>query len=207
MLGPIQKWVYAFLSPIGGYIADRFSRRLVIIASLFIWSAITWSTGYDDLRRAGRNRALMGISEAFYIPAALALITDFHRGTTRSRAVGIHQMGIYAGIILGGFAGHVADQPSLGWRFAFQTCGIVGILYSFPLYWMLREPTPSPTAKSHPTRCFGPGSSCSRIATTPPGPLFHLYRPPGGLGRQGLDAGHPPGAIQPRAREPPASMP
>ncbi|WP_406696271.1 MFS transporter [Singulisphaera sp. Ch08] len=155
MLGSF-KWVYAFLSPIGGYIADRFSRRLVIIASLFVWSAVTLSTGYvttyDGLVA---TRALMGISEAFYIPAALALITDFHRSSTRSRAVGIHQMGIYAGIILGGFAGHVADQPQLGWRFAFQACGIVGVLYSLPLFWLLRDPPKSPTSdKAHPKSLF-----------------------------------------------------
>ncbi|AGA26441.1 MFS transporter [Singulisphaera acidiphila] len=155
MLGSF-KWVYALLSPIGGYIADRFSRRLVIIASLFVWSAVTWSTGYvttyDGLVA---TRALMGISEAFYIPAALALITDFHRGSTRSRAVGIHQMGMYAGIVLGGFAGHVADQPNLGWRFAFQACGVVGILYSVPLFWLLRDPSESQTSnKSHPTSLF-----------------------------------------------------
>ena len=58
----------------------------------------------------------MGISEAFYIPAALALVTDFHQGQTRSRAVGLHQMGIYAGVILGGFSGYIADHPALGWR-------------------------------------------------------------------------------------------
>ena len=39
----------------------------------------------------------MGISEAFYIPAALALIADYHLGPTRSRAVGLHQMAIYCG--------------------------------------------------------------------------------------------------------------
>jgi MFS family permease len=85
-------------------------------------------------------RALMGISEAFYIPAALALIADFHVGPTRSRAVGIHQMGIYAGIILGGFSGYVADNPDLGWRFAFSTCGIIGVLYALPLAIVLRNP-------------------------------------------------------------------
>ena len=133
MLGSF-KWVYAFLSPIGGYIADRISRRHVIVASLFVWSAVTWSTGYvTTYSELVATRALMGISEAFYIPAALALIADFHRGSTQSRAVGIHQMGIYAGIILGGFAGHVADHPDLGWRFAFQTCGVVGVVYALPL--------------------------------------------------------------------------
>jgi MFS transporter, Spinster family, sphingosine-1-phosphate transporter len=140
MLGSF-KWVYAFLSPIGGYIADRFSRRLVIVASLFLWSTVTWSTGFvTTYPNLVATRALMGISEAFYIPAALALIADLHRGPTQSRAVGIHQMGIYAGIILGGFAGHVADRPDLGWRFAFQSAGVVGVLYALPLLAILRDP-------------------------------------------------------------------
>jgi MFS family permease len=82
----------------------------------------------------------MGVSEAFYIPAALALITDFHVGHTRSRAVGLHQMGMYAGIIIGGFAGYVADNPLLGWRWAFSACGLVGMLYSLPLLVFLRNP-------------------------------------------------------------------
>jgi len=138
------KWVYAFLSPVGGYIADRYSRRKVIVSSLFVWSAVTWATAHvTTFHELVATRALMGISEAFYIPAALALITDFHRGHTRSRAVGIHQMGIYAGLILGGYAGHVADHPDLGWRFAFEVCGIVGVIYSAPLLMLLRDPTRS----------------------------------------------------------------
>ncbi len=135
------KWVYAIMSPLGGYVADRTSRRLVIVASLFVWSGVTWATGHvDSFEAFVAARAIMGISEAFYIPAALALITDFHTGPTRSRAVGIHQTGIYAGVILGGFSGYVADSPALGWRFAFFVCGIVGIAYAAPLFFLLRDP-------------------------------------------------------------------
>ncbi|MBK9140650.1 MAG: MFS transporter [Verrucomicrobia bacterium] len=139
MLGQF-KWVYAFLSPIGGYIADRFSRRLTICGSLFAWSLVTWTTGhvttYEGLLW---TRSLMGISEAFYIPAALALIADYHTGHTRSRAVGIHQMAIYTGVIVGGFSGYVADAPSLGWRWAFDACGVVGMAYAIPLAFLLRD--------------------------------------------------------------------
>ena len=141
------KWVYAVLSPIGGYIADRFGRRLTICGSLFAWSAITFWTGhvhsYHELLWA---RSLMGISESFYIPAALALITDYHAGSTRSRAVGFHQMAIYLGVIVGGFGGYVADAPSLGWRFGFTVCGIVGMIYALPLLLMIREPKRSSDA-------------------------------------------------------------
>jgi MFS transporter, Spinster family, sphingosine-1-phosphate transporter len=156
MLGSF-KWVYALLSPVGGYIADRFGRRSVIVASLAVWSAVTWGTGlvttYPGLVA---TRALMGISEACYFPAALALIADFHPGSTRSRAVGLHQMGLYAGVILGGFAGHVADQPALGWRFAFQAAGFVGLLYALPLLVFLRDPPRSKDAtEARPTSIRG----------------------------------------------------
>ncbi len=151
MLGQF-KWVYAVFSLVGGYVADRFSRRLTICGSLFVWSGVTWWTGqvttYDELLRA---RSLMGLSEAFYIPAALALITDHHPGPSRSRAVGLHQLAIYAGVIAGGFGGYVAADPSLGWRFAFTTCGVVGMLYSLPLVFLLEEPTRARTHDAEAT--------------------------------------------------------
>ena len=135
------KWVYAFLSPVGGYLADRYSRRHVIAGSLFVWSLVTWTTGHvTSYEQLLLTRALMGISEAFYIPAALALIADFHTGPTRSRAVGLHQMGIYLGVMIGGFGGYAADNPDLGWRWAFSLCGVIGIVYALPLFLMLRNP-------------------------------------------------------------------
>ena len=152
MLGQF-KWVYAFFSPIGGYLADRFSRRLTICSSLFVWSGVTWWTGhvasFNELMIA---RSLMGVSEAFYIPAALALIADFHAGPTRSRAVGLHQMAIYCGVIIGGFAGYVAEAPSLGWRWAFDACGLAGIAYALPLAFLLRDaPKAASAAATRPS--------------------------------------------------------
>jgi MFS family permease len=142
------KWVYALLSPVGGYVADRVSRRYVIVASLFVWSSVTWLTGHvATFGQLVAARGLMGVSEAFYIPAALALISEFHPGPTRSRAVGLHQMGIYAGIIIGGFSGYVADSPSLGWRWAFAACGCLGVLYALPLFGLLANPSRDTTSE------------------------------------------------------------
>ncbi|MDZ7636861.1 MAG: MFS transporter [Bryobacterales bacterium] len=151
------KWTYAVLSPLGGYLSDRFSRRWVISISLLVWSAVTWLTGHvTSYEQLMFTRAAMGISEAFYIPAALALVADYHLGETRSRAIGMHQMGIYLGVIIGGFSGYAADNPELGWRWMFELCGLIGVLYAIPLFLLLRDPvrqsatrkmeTPSPIA-------------------------------------------------------------
>jgi len=142
------KWTYAVLSPFGGYIADRLGKKWVICASLFVWSLVTWWTGHvTTYNELVTTRALMGISEAFYIPAALALIADFHPGATRSRAVGVHMAGIYLGQILGGFMGYVADSPEHGWRWAFSTCGMIGVVYALPLLTFLRGRPPAATAQ------------------------------------------------------------
>lgn len=134
------KWVYALVSPLGGYLADRFNKKMLICMSLFVWSLITWATGHaQNYEQLVWTRALMGISEACYIPAALALIADFHPGETRSRAVGFHQMAIYVGIIVGGFSGYAADAPHLGWRWAFDMAGLVGMAYAVPLFFLLRN--------------------------------------------------------------------
>src|SRR5437588_9654316 len=134
----IFMWVYAALSPVGGYLADRFNRRWTVILSLFVWSTMTWLTGYaHTFTQMAWARALMGVSEAFYMPAALALIADFHPGATRSRAIGIHMAGVYAGQALGGIGGYIADVSS--WRNAFYWFGAAGIGYATVLIFLLKE--------------------------------------------------------------------
>src|SRR4029079_14229034 len=126
-------------------------------------------TSYEQLLL---TRALMGISEAFYIPAALALIADFHTGPTRSRAVGLHQMGIYLGVMIGGFGGDAADNPDLGWRWAFSLCGLIGILYAVPLSLMLRNPArPAEAPGARPS----PGGALRELLGTGSFVLLVLY--------------------------------
>ena len=141
-------WVYAICSPLGGAVADRLSKKWLIVLSLGIWSFVTLMMGqvkgYNELYWL---RAVMGVSEAFYIPAGLAMIADYHRGATRSLAIGAHMSGLYLGQALGGLGGWVAQDIS--WRAAFQSCGFVGVAYAFVLIALLRnrEKDPPPAAK------------------------------------------------------------
>lgn len=131
-------WIYAILSPISGMVADRLNRKWLIVISLFVWSAVTMGMGYvKDIHTLYALRALMGVSEAFYIPAALSLAADYHQGSTRSTAIGILTSGIYLGQIFGGFGATVAAHSS--WQFTFHVFGLVGVLYSIVLIALLRE--------------------------------------------------------------------
>jgi MFS family permease len=138
ILTSVFLWVYGLLSAFAGFLADRFNRSRVIIISLFVWSAITWLTAHaTTFNELLLTRALMGISEACYIPAALALIVDYHRDRTRSLAVGLHLSGVLAGSALGGLGGWIAEGH--GWAYAFEIFGVVGIVYAFVLVALLRD--------------------------------------------------------------------
>jgi len=131
-------WIYAWMSPVSGIIADRLSRKWMIVGSLVIWSGVTLTMGYaTTFNQLYVLRAIMGISEAFYIPAGLSLIVDYHQGSTRSIAVGIHTTGIYLGQALGGFGAAVARDFS--WQWTFHSFGLLGIVYSLVLVLFLKE--------------------------------------------------------------------
>jgi MFS family permease len=131
-------YIYGFMSPVAGSIADRVNRKWLIVGSLFVWSAVTYgmgmATSYNQLLWL---RGLMGVSEALYLPAGLAMIADYHTGKTRSLAVGIHMTGLYTGQALGGFGATVAEAYS--WHTAFHWFGITGVVYALVLLVLLKD--------------------------------------------------------------------
>ena len=125
-------WIYGFMSPVAGMIADRLNRKWLIVGSLFVWSAVTYLMGIaDTFQQIFWLRALMGVSEALYIPAGLSLIADYHSGSSRSLAVGIHMTGLYTGQAIGGFGATVA--AAFSWHTTFHWFGIIGIAYAVVL--------------------------------------------------------------------------
>ena len=130
--------IYGILSPVGGYLADRYSRKWVIFSSLLFWSVVTLLTGFaHTYAEFVTLRSIMGVSEAFYMPAAVAMIMDYHKGSTRSKASGILMTGLYAGMALGGLGGYIATIWS--WRLGYHLFGALGIIYSVVVFFTLKD--------------------------------------------------------------------
>lgn len=156
-------WIYAIVSPFAGTVADRLSRKWLIVGSLAVWSAVTLLMGYcTTFTQLKWLRGLMGISEALYIPSSLSLIADYHSGKSRSLAVGIHMTGLYLGQALGGFGANFAK--ALSWQQTFHWFGIIGIVYAVILIFCLKEARPAaapvktdskPAAKESIWKSFG----------------------------------------------------
>lgn len=131
-------WIYGLVSPFAGAIADRLSRKWLIIGSLGVWSAVTLLMGYcTTYNQVFWLRALMGVSEALYIPAGLSLIADYHTGKSKSFAIGIHMTGLYLGQAVGGFGATLAEKFS--WQQTFHWFGIIGVVYAILLIALLYE--------------------------------------------------------------------
>lgn len=131
-------WIYGLMSPVAGMIGDRFNRKWLIVGSLFVWSSVTYLMGVaQTFEQIYWLRALMGVSEALYIPAGLSLIADYHSGRSRSLAVGLHMTGLYTGQAIGGFGATVA--AAFSWQTTFHWFGIIGIVYAFLLVVFLRD--------------------------------------------------------------------
>ena len=142
-------WVYAVSGPVAGWVSDRVSRKAVILCALAFWSVATgmtaFATGYRSLVAL---RALGGLGEAFYFPAAMSLLGDFHGPATRSRAMSIHQSSVYVGSIAGATLAAVIAEHR-GWRPGFLAFGAGGLVLSGVLALMLREPVRAAAASEH----------------------------------------------------------
>jgi MFS transporter, Spinster family, sphingosine-1-phosphate transporter len=141
-------WVYAAVGPFAGYFADRFGRKRMIVLSVAVWSAVTWATGQvRTLPQLLIARGLMGVSEACYLPAGLALIASWHPEKTRAKATGLHYSGGYLGMVLGGgLGGWMAAR--YGWRAMFLILGMAGIGYAVVLGLFLKDAPIAPRTKN-----------------------------------------------------------
>lgn len=132
-------WVYGVCSPLAGHAADRVPKSTLVCLSLMAWSAVTFLTGVARSAPAVLLlRGLMGLTEAFFVPAAVAAIASAHNSATRSLAIGLLFSAQVAGLVVGGWCGGFVTQVC-GWRAAFYLLGGVGAIYAIPYYLFLRK--------------------------------------------------------------------
>ena len=140
IVGAAFMWVYAGFGAIAGIVGDRFQRKTLIIGGLIFWSLVTigtaLSTNYVHLVIC---RALEGFGEAFYFPASMSLLSDYHSKETRSKAMSFHQSSVYAGTIAGGTVAGFMGQY-YGWHTSFYLFGGLGVLLGVILLGFLKEP-------------------------------------------------------------------
>jgi MFS family permease len=140
-LGTSFMWMYALVGPFAGWMCDRLPRKTLVLGALIFWSLITAVTALSrDFTQLVVCRALGGLGEAFYFPAAMSLISDYHGPATRSRAMSVHQSSVYAGSIAGGAVSGFIGQY-YGWRSSFILFGALGVVLGIVLWGLLREPT------------------------------------------------------------------
>ncbi len=138
LTGAVFLWVYGIGCPLAGQLADRVSKRLLVVLSLALWSVVTLAMG---MATSGLMllalRAAMGVSESLYMPAAISLTADSTPPSLRSRAVALLTTAQIAGTVCGSwFGGWMAERGQ--WRGAFFALGAVGLVYALPYFAFLR---------------------------------------------------------------------
>ncbi len=147
-LGTAFTLLYAFVGVPLGRLADRWSRRILLSAGLFVWSALTAASGaasgYWTLFAA---RLGVGVGEAVCAPASSSLIGDLYPAARRSWAMAIFMLGLPIGQMLSyAVSGWVAQE--WGWRAAFYIAGLPGCAVALACIWLLAEP-PRGGAETH----------------------------------------------------------
>jgi predicted MFS family arabinose efflux permease len=138
LTGALFLWVFGAFSPIAGILGDRFSKTTLLVGSLISWSCLTVLSGLAPNGPFLLGcRALLGISESFFMPAGYALIAAAHGPSTRSRAIAVFGTSQLMGVAIGGSVSAFVAQR-FDWRVSFWLLGGIGIVFAFPLSRFLR---------------------------------------------------------------------
>jgi predicted MFS family arabinose efflux permease len=156
LTGSIFLWTTAVATPFAGPISARYSKRWLIVWNLLLWSAATAFTGLSvSPVMLLSGRALLGITEALFIPIAITMIGSALPAAMRARAVGVFFTAQLCGVVIGGsLGGWIAEH--WGWRYSFFGLGLAGALFAAPLASFFRglpEPAVAP-AQGHTSQSF-----------------------------------------------------
>lgn len=179
LISSVFFWIYAIAAFLSGRLSDQARRSTVVVGGLAFWSVATGvaslSTGFAMFIAL---RGFVALGESTYYPAATALISDWHSRTMRSRALSLHQTGVFAGAGLGGYiAGEIAER--FGWRLPFVVFGGAGLILATVLLKFLRDNSAS-TQRAPPATSQA-ASNVRGAARDPASPLALVFGQPSAL--------------------------
>jgi len=130
--------VGAVCYPLWGYLFDRYARPKILALASLVWSSTTWlgaiAPSFPTFVAA---RASTGVDDASY-PGIFSLISDYYPPTRRGRVVGILQLSMVLGPIMGmGLA--TAMRETIGWRGVFYITAALGVLAAIAIYLGVRD--------------------------------------------------------------------
>jgi MFS family permease len=165
-LGTAFTLLYAFVGVPFGWLADRFPRRQILSAGVFVWSALTAASGMaNTFTQLFVVRLGVGIGEASCAPAATSLIGDLYPPDRRARAMSIFMLGLPVGLALSYLVSSLVAQ-AWGWRAAFYVAGLPGVLCAIAVLFVPEPPRGQAEGSSVGTR-RRPGWSFALVLGTP----------------------------------------
>ncbi|HAH51253.1 MAG TPA: MFS transporter [Balneola sp.] len=141
LYGPAFSLVYAFCGIFMGRMADRFSRKYIILTGLLIWSMMTFASGFaNSFAFLVSARFAIGVSQSALSPSVYSLLADYFNPKHRARVFSVYASGIFIGVGLSFLiGGSIAENYD--WRIALKSVGLPGVGLAVLGYFLLKEPS------------------------------------------------------------------
>lgn len=140
MTGLFFALFYTILGVVAGWLADRSNRVWILAAGCFLWSLFTLMCGRaNTFSTMAIARMGVGVGEAAGAPPSYSIVSDYFPAHRRGLALAVFSLGVPFGMAFGAFFGPTIAE-AYGWRMAFISIGVAGIIASILLLVVVREP-------------------------------------------------------------------
>ncbi|KAK9888332.1 hypothetical protein WA026_000588 [Henosepilachna vigintioctopunctata] len=137
-------------APIFGYMGDRYSRKLIMTAGVFLWSLTTLAGSFmTNYWWFLLFRGLVGIGEASYSTIAPTIISDLFKGNMRSIMLALFYFAIPVGSGLGYIVGSETAKLMNSWKWALRVTPVLGIAAVLLIFFILKDPKRGESEGSH----------------------------------------------------------